>query len=184
MHARTAHMWRESHAHARSCTHCHAHFHLPISYHIPDSYSESACAVRGWWSLGGACDVSSACAACGHVDSVDSVEGRILEIRNVLDEEMDGISRKSVVRIRCRNPNRATKLVHSSAPKMWLSYTNANLPYRINSLDQPTRDCTFQPAHVFEMHLSARASVLGRNPALAGPSTSPPLRLSDPHLIV
>ena len=29
-------------------------------------------------------DVSSACAACGHVDSVDSVEGRTLEIRNVL----------------------------------------------------------------------------------------------------
>ena len=33
---------------------------------------------------GGACDVSSACAACGYVDSVDSVEGRTLEIRNVL----------------------------------------------------------------------------------------------------
>ena len=50
---------------------------VTISYRILDSYSESACAIQG---LG----VSSACAACGHVDSVDSVEGRTLEIRNVL----------------------------------------------------------------------------------------------------
>ena len=50
---------------------------VTISYRILDSYSESACAIQG---LG----VSSACAACGHVDSVDNVEGWTLEIRNVL----------------------------------------------------------------------------------------------------
>ena len=42
---------------------------------------------------GGACDVSSACAVCGHVNSVDSVEGRTLEIRNVLAEVTYGVIR-------------------------------------------------------------------------------------------
>ena len=55
---------------------------VTISYRILDSYSESACAIQG---LG----VSSAFAACGHVDSVDSVEGRTLEIRNVLENSME-----------------------------------------------------------------------------------------------
>ena len=97
--------------------------------------------------------------------------GRV--VVEVNEEEV--ISRRSVVRICCRNPDRATKLAHSFAPKMPPSNTNANLHYQTNSFDQPTRDSTFQPAHVFEMHLSARASVLGRNPALAGPSISSPL---------
>ena len=52
---------------------------VTISYCILDSYSESVCAIQG---LG----VSSACAVCGHVDSVDSVEGWTLEIRNVLQQ--------------------------------------------------------------------------------------------------
>ena len=50
---------------------------VTISYRILDSYSESACAIQG---LG----LSSACAACGHVDSVDSVEGRT-QVRNKAD---------------------------------------------------------------------------------------------------
>ena len=54
---------------------------VTISYCILCNYSESAKRVR---RMVRACDVSSACAACGHVDSVDSVEGRTLEIRNVL----------------------------------------------------------------------------------------------------
>ena len=54
---------------------------VTIRYHILDNYSKSACAVQEC----GACDVSSACAACGHVDSV---EGQTLEIQNVLCQRL------------------------------------------------------------------------------------------------
>ena len=53
---------------------------VTIRYHILDNYSKSTCAVQGC----GACDVSLACAACGHVDSV---EGWTLEIWNILCQQ-------------------------------------------------------------------------------------------------